>query len=308
MSLLVTVFTPTFNRGDLLCKLYESLAQQTVFDFEWVIVDDGSQDMTQNYVQQLSSGQPPFSIRYIRQKHGGKHRAINTGVKAAKGEWFFIVDSDDLLLPNAIELVSKWVQGIEGRLDIAGVAGLCVRPDGAIIGDAPAIPKGSFVDASNLERHKMNLMGDKAEVYKTEILVHYPFPEIEGETFVTERYCWDAIAADGYSVRWYNVPIYLRDYLEGGLSKSGANSLRGHIDNFGGYCLFVRQSLEIWEPTEGVTLFREYNDVANYIGLSWHERARCIGHSRVWYLFALASMPVLYAKRISKRALMRFNG
>ena len=47
----ITVFTPTYNRGYILNKLYESLKKQTVNKFEWLIVDDGSTDQTEQLVQ-----------------------------------------------------------------------------------------------------------------------------------------------------------------------------------------------------------------------------------------------------------------
>ena len=99
---MITVFTPTYNRANLLPDLYDSLKRQTCKDFEWVIVDDGSTDDTGSLVNGWLS-QADFSICYTKKENGGKQRAVNLGLQLAKGEYFFIVDSDDILTDNAIE-------------------------------------------------------------------------------------------------------------------------------------------------------------------------------------------------------------
>lgn len=100
---MVSVFTPTYNRAYILPVLYESLKRQTCSDFEWIIVDDGSTDNTEELITSWQMECNDFSIVYRKQKNGGKHTAINNGVTLAKYEWFFIVDSDDYLRNDAVE-------------------------------------------------------------------------------------------------------------------------------------------------------------------------------------------------------------
>ena len=90
-----TVFTPAYNRKELLYRLYESLVEQTSKDFEWVIIDDGSTDGTDDMIASIK--EDSFSIIYKKVENGGKHRAINRGLDIAEGEVFAIVDSDDYL-------------------------------------------------------------------------------------------------------------------------------------------------------------------------------------------------------------------
>ena len=120
----ITVFTPTYNRMDLIEKLYQSLLQQTKKNFEWLVVDDGSTDDTEKYFGKISSKPQPFPIRYIKQENGGKHRAINKGVKSASGDLFFIVDSDDYLTENAIDKINQWISTLDGSHKWAGISGL----------------------------------------------------------------------------------------------------------------------------------------------------------------------------------------
>ncbi|MGI6223221.1 MAG: glycosyltransferase family 2 protein [Prevotella sp.] len=103
--MLFSIFTPTYNRSKLLPRLFESLLRQNLKDFEWLIVDDGSTDETHTIIENFMR-HSYFPIRYFFKENGGKHRAINYGVKNAEGELFFIADSDDLLLPNSLQIVA----------------------------------------------------------------------------------------------------------------------------------------------------------------------------------------------------------
>lgn len=189
---------------------------QTDKNFEWLVIDDGSTDNTEKYFSELLAKPQPFPIRYLKQKNGGKHRAVNRGVKDAKGELFFIVDSDDTLIPNAIEKINQWIATLDDSHKWAGVSGLKGFSEQKNVGQRPS---AKFIDAKNTERRKYHLEGDKAEVYFTEVLRKYPFPEIPGENFISEEIVWNAIARDGYYLRWFNEIIYICSYLDGGLTK-----------------------------------------------------------------------------------------
>ena len=93
---MITIFTPTYNRAYILPILFESLKIQTVKEFEWIIVDDGSTDNTESLIYKFKE-ECNFSIRYFKKENQGKHIAINFGVEKAKGNLFFIVDSDDYI-------------------------------------------------------------------------------------------------------------------------------------------------------------------------------------------------------------------
>lgn len=216
---MLTVFTPTYNRSYIIDKLYKSLLTQTNKNFEWLVVDDGSTDDTEEYFAEILNNDNPFKIRYIKQPNGGKHRAINKGVQLANGELFFIVDSDDYLTSDAVEKLLKWRESLDGSKKWAGVSGERGYDVNKHIGGV--YEKSPYIDAKNNERYKYNLGGDKAEAYFTEVLKKYPFPEFEGENFITEEVVWNAIARDRYYIRWYKDIIYICDYLDDGLTKSG---------------------------------------------------------------------------------------
>ncbi|RJV24882.1 glycosyltransferase family 2 protein [Coprococcus sp. AF18-48] len=216
----ITVFTPTYNRAYCLTRLFESLVQQTYKDFEWVIVDDGSTDNTEELVKSLQEKRVDFPIIYKKTPNGGKHRAINRGMELITGEMVLLMDSDDWLREDALECVIKINASIpeDVKHKYAGIQGLCVHTDGEAVGKTF---DGKYVDCTAMECKKYNIYGDKAEIYYADVLKNYPFPEIEGEKFLTERLVWNKIAKDGYLIRYFNEGIYFCEYLEDGLSHSG---------------------------------------------------------------------------------------
>ena len=195
-------------------RLYDSLCKQTYLDFEWVIVDDGSKDNTEEVTERFIK-EKKIRIRYFKQENGGKHRAINRGVKEAKGELFLILDSDDTLLPNSLEMINKYYQQIKDDDSYAGVCGYMAHHDGTIIGNGnnDAILNTTSIDL----RYKYNVKGDMCEVFKTSVMRLFPFPEIEKERFCPEVLIWNRIATK-YKIRVFHEVIYFRDYLEGGLT------------------------------------------------------------------------------------------
>lgn len=240
---MISIITPSYNRGYILFKLYESLRKQSIKEFEWIIIDDGSTDNTQLLSKEWALQAESFVIRYFYQDNGGKHRAVNWGIKMAQYDYCFIVDSDDFLSENAIEHIHTWIQTIDKDSSFAGVSGLKGYIGGGQIGGFPYAKRfQGYVDATNLQRKRLNLGGDKAEVYRTAILRQYPFPDFEGEKFLTEEVVWDAIARDGYKLRWFNKVIYHCEYIDDGLTRMGEKKV---IENFEGYTYSTRQRMEL---------------------------------------------------------------
>lgn len=231
---LITIFTPTYNREKLIDRLYQSLLSQTEKNFEWLVVDDGSTDDTGKYFSDLLSKSHPFDIRYIKQKNGGKHRAINRGVKEALGKLFFTVDSDDYLTNDAVEKVAKWVESLDDSHKWAGIAGLRGYDNQNIIGERNN--SADYIDAKNTERRFYKLQGDKPEIYFTDILKKFPFPEFPGENFISEEVVSNTLARNGYYMRWYNDIIYIGKYLDNGLTRN--NNI--HSQNPKGCLLWAR--------------------------------------------------------------------
>ncbi len=211
-----TVFTPTYNRAYTIHLVFNSLMKQSYKSFEWLIVDDGSTDNTQKIVEEFQQ-KAWFPIRYIQQRNGGKHRAINRGVKEARGEFFLIFDSDDWCTDNALERFDfHWEQIPKKDKDVfASIASLCQYANGDIIGDR--FPSDVFDSDFNTMFYSYGIKGDKWLVVKTDIVKKFPFPEFEGENFIAEGSVWNQIGKN-YKTRFINEALEFMEYLDDGLS------------------------------------------------------------------------------------------
>lgn len=211
--MVISIFTPTYNRAVLLKRVYESLLLQTEKDFEWIVVDDGSTDDTEAVVAEFIK-ESKIKITYQKQVNKGKHFAINKGVSLAIAELFFIVDSDDFLPKDAVEKVLSYYERIKSDSKIAGVAGRRMYKSNEIVGNSNF---DELVTNSIDIRYKYNVSGDLVEVFKTEVLRKFPFPEIIDEKFCPEALIWNRIAQD-YNLLFFNEGIYITEYIAGGLT------------------------------------------------------------------------------------------
>lgn len=198
---LFTVFTPTYNRRHTLHRVYDSLRAQTLCDFEWLVIDDGSTDGTSELISEWTEV-ADFQIRYFRQRNSGKHIAHNLAVKEARGEFFAPLDSDDAILPNTLErLRFHWNEiPISDRTYFAAIWGLCCDQHGVLVGNCyPANP----FDADLREVHYVRrVRGEKWGAFRTVVLRQFPFPAVQ-KTYIPEGMIWLEIAKI-YKTRFVN--------------------------------------------------------------------------------------------------------
>lgn len=209
---LFTVFTATYQRAHTLHRVLESLEPQTLRDFEWLVVDDGSTDGTEELVARWARD-ASFPIRYARQANAGKHVAWNHGVREARGELFLSLDSDDRCVAHALaRFAHHWSSIPEGeRHRFQGVTALCADPAGAVIGTPfPHSP----LDATPLDlRYRHAVTGEKWGFQRVDVLREHPFPEREGQRFVNESLVWDRIGRC-YLTRFVNEALRIYDESE----------------------------------------------------------------------------------------------
>jgi len=132
---LISVLTPTWDRAEYLPRVWQGLNNQTYKNFEWIIINDGSKDDTINVIKNLSL-KSNFQIKLINAScRLGKSRADNEGIKLANGEFILWCDSDDLLLPDALDmLLNTWISIPNNSDDYLGVTALC-RTNKGILGN-----------------------------------------------------------------------------------------------------------------------------------------------------------------------------
>lgn len=258
--MIVTVLTPTFNRGGLLNNLYQSLQKQTTKDFEWLLVDDGSTDDTKNIAEEMKK-KAKFPMQYIYKKNGGKHTALNVGVKYITSELTFIVDSDDTLEPDAIELIFQYHKKYGDRRDLCGYSFLRKFPDGKINGKPfePDEKVGTYIECRiNADDTK----ADKAEVFYTRCLKEFPFPEYKNEKFLGEDLVWIRMALK-YQMIHINRAIYVGNYLEKGLTKNRRkNNIRSPYGCMERAKEFMRPELKLRYRLKGAVQYLVYGKLA----------------------------------------------
>lgn len=230
----ITVFTPTYNRAYIIENLYRSLQRQSYTDFEWLVIDDGSSDNTEELFESFCREQNPFPIRYVKKENGGKCRAINRGLELAQGELFFTVDSDDYLTDDALEKVVQWEAELPKDQNFCGII--------ANRGTTPDSTPNTLFDWEYMDGNAFDLYngidGEKALIFYTDIHRRYLYPEFEGERFMTEAVTWNRMAWDGYKIRYYNDIIWIWEYKPDGLTKAG---YKVFLDNPQGTALFFRE-------------------------------------------------------------------
>jgi glycosyltransferase involved in cell wall biosynthesis len=188
-----TVLTPTFNRAHTLGRVWDSLRAQTIRDFEWVVVDDGSTDGTEALVRDWAS-EAEFPVVFLRQENMGKHVALNRGVAASSGGLITVLDSDDACAPEALERFAFHWNSIpeERRPEFYGVVCHCKDVNGRRIGDA--FP-GDVVDAPGLDvRYRWGVRGEKWGIVRADLMRAMPFPEEPRRTYMPESLVWDRMA------------------------------------------------------------------------------------------------------------------
>ena len=209
----ITILTPTYNRGYIINNLYESLLRQSDYDFKWLIVDDGSTDNTKELIGNFIE-ENKIQIKYIKKYNGGKHTALNYGLKYVDTPLVMIVDSDDKLSDDAVSKIKK-IDLTYSQDDRVAVYSFlrCYSNGKEIVKNKNDLFISDYIEY----RIKKNNPGDMAEVFKTDVLRRYPFPEFKNEKFLSEDVVWIEIAKK-YKTVFVNIPIYECEYLSDGLT------------------------------------------------------------------------------------------
>lgn len=243
--MLISVFTPTYNRAKTLIRTYNSLLSQTYKNFEWVIVDDGSSDNTSELVDSWIT-ENKITIKYKKQINSGKYKAYNKALTIVSGELFFVVDSDDWLPNNALEIIYINYKNYSDD-SCAGIVGVKIDENSKLLGSK--IPSNiKFETLFNLS--KMGYCGERSIILKTKIAQEYPFPEETNEKFTTECVVFDKID-NKYKYYITNEILTICEYQTDGLS---SNLYKIMLNNPGGYKLYYSQRINM--ATNTIDIFR----------------------------------------------------
>lgn len=223
----LTIFTPSYNRRELLKNLYLSIVTNVSRlsnddCVEWLIVDDGS---TQDYSKIISSfiSTERLAITYFKKQNGGKHTAFNYAIEKCNGDLFVCVDDDDSLLPLAINQFFYY-----GRLyqntNYGAFVGRVVDEKGSLLGKSL---KNETIVSNTLEiRDKYKYWGEP-EIYFVSKLKQFRFSVFNQEKFLTEAFLFDDMSIK-YPFVYLQKPFMVKKYLPGGLTD---NQLKIRIES-----------------------------------------------------------------------------
>lgn len=211
-SVVLTIFTPTYNRASTLFRTYESLKAQNCKDFIWLIIDDGSMDNTAELVHKWQMGCNDFGIRYIYKENGGMHTAHNTAYANIDTELNLCIDSDDMLAPGAVEKILSCWNKVKNT-NVAGIIGLDADFNGNILGRRF---QDDLQETTLARYYASGGSGDKKIIYRTDVVNKYPpYPVFEGEKYVGLVYKYRLIDQD-YKLAVLNEVLCLVEYQPNG--------------------------------------------------------------------------------------------
>ena len=206
---LFTIFAPLYNGRNTIDRVFQSLMNSTYRNFEWILVNDGSTDDSNEIVLKLIQD-VDWDITYINwDKNKGKHIAWNNAAKIAKGDIFITLDCDDALVSNALEFLNEhWNKYYDDRT-IYGIDTLCIDPNtNAICGSL--FPYDNIKSNYGELYNKYKVWGDKLNSFRTEYMKKFPFPEIDAN-YYTECYLLYSLGEHYYSI---GVNRVLRHYYQ----------------------------------------------------------------------------------------------
>ncbi len=214
----LSIVTPTYNRAHLLPVLFESLKKQTCQDFEWIVVDDGSTDNTEELIREWETN-TLFCITYVKKVNGGKHTALNASHEYIHSDIVLIADSDDWLVDQAVEtIIQDWSRYRDDQ-SICGISYLRGSDPQHSLGGRHYKKKEEVSDFITVKVNDSSDCGS-CEVIRTDVLKEFPFPVFLGEKFIGESYLWFN-AAEKYKTVYIDKIIYITEFFEDGLTKAG---------------------------------------------------------------------------------------
>ena len=237
----ITVVTTTYNRKELLERLFASLKGQTDQYFTWVVVDDGSTDATEAFMTDVIRERCGLDIRFDRLDNGGKCRALNHAFREYRQtDLFVVVDSDDYLLSDAIETIRRKAFQYMDADDVGAICFRYVDQDGRILGGNRDSHEGDVV-LNRYEYDSQYKKYDGCMSYFRRVTDHYSYPEFPGETYIGPTVL-QMIMAVRYQIAFTNGIVGVAEYQTDGLLRIGrkyrmANPL-GMIE----YCGLMRRN------------------------------------------------------------------
>lgn len=213
----IAIVTATFNRSKLLQRLIKSLDLQTIMNFTWIVVDDGSEDNTEQLISTLNK---KYKIMYIKQENGGKAKALNNAFRLYKEfDLFVIVDSDDQLLPNAIENIKNKSNEYYHNLNVGALYFRYKFQNGELL-TRPNSNDTEELVLSRMEHDAKFKKVDGCVAYYSRAIEKYKYPEVHNENYMGPVVI-QLMMSKEYKIVFTQEVVGIAEYQEDGLSHSG---------------------------------------------------------------------------------------
>lgn len=278
----ISVITPTYNRENLLERLYKSLVKNSKYgvEIEWLIMDDGSTDQTEQKVKSFIQEERPYiEIKYFKQENQGKMVAINNLVEKATGEYIIDCDSDDYFSDEAFKIMSEKIKETVNEKNIYGLCFLKHSTNGENIGNNFTKKRTTLFDL----HYKENEQGEKAILFISKIRKQYKHKLENGERFITEARLYYEMDDDN-QLLCFNSPIMICEYQENGYTK---NLNKQFKENPVGYYYYFYEILK-----------------RDFKGTLWNKRMYAIKHYILFSVLANKKIKLKDVKNIFNRALI----
>lgn len=278
----ISVLTPTYNREKLLERLYKSLIKNSNYgiEIEWLIMDDGSTDQTEQKVKSFIQEQKSYiEIKYFKQKNQGKMVAINNLVEKATGEYMIDCDSDDYFADEAFKIMSEKIKETANEKNIYGLCFLKHSTNGENIGNNFTKQRTTLFDL----HYKENDQGEKAILFISKIRKQYKHKLENGERFITEARLYYEMDDDN-DMLCFNFPIMICEYQENGYTK---NLNKQFKENPVGYYYYFYEILK-----------------RDFKGTLWNKRMYAIKHYILFSILTNKKIELKDVKNIFNRVLI----
>jgi len=278
----ISILTPTYNRGNLLNKLYNSLLENRKYDLEieWLIMDDGSEDETKSIVQKYID-ESIIDIKYYFQKNQGKMSAINNLVEYSNGDLIIECDSDDFFTNDAFEIITEEYTKIENNKNhitkndkenniekrkIYAMCFLKYNQDNVNMGKEFRKKRTTMFDLYYKEEEN----GEKALVFYNNIRKQYKYKLEKNEKFVTEARMYNEMDLSG-DIICINKPIMICEYQEEGYTNNIINQFK---NNPYGYYEYFKEIFN--QNMKGITFKKRIYIIKHFILFNYLTKSKNI--------------------------------
>ena len=218
----ISIITPSYNRENELITLYNSILKQNYFNIHWIVIDDGSTDNTFSVVRDLINNSP-FQMSYLHKTNGGKLSAQHLGYQALKSDFFFVIDSDDILVDGVLPMFNDVIDKYGDFYD----SFIFNRVDlnlNTVIGDSFYKNFTSYYDLLSYVK------GDKVHLLRSYMFLSFSpvISLLENYISVAQIYIY---IAPHYKLKCFNLPAVRCEYLDSGLTMNMVSNRRLAYNN-----------------------------------------------------------------------------